>query len=653
MTVNTATADAQYQGNGATTVFAVPFYFLIDTDLFIQQFHGSTGAVQLLVLNSDYTVTGAGNLGGGSITLTVAPPTGDQVLITRNVPSVQQTAYPVNDRFPSASHEKALDRLTMVDQQINVKLGLSLQRSSRFSNNYDLAGTQKFINAPQAVNLTDIPNFQQVQGLIVGGPSALLSNATGSALIGFSATGTGATTRTLQEKLRTEFASVLDYMTDAQRADVTGRVGSLDVTTAFTNALAANINLYVPPGVYSISGALPIAKNYQVIYGGGRDATVIQSTVSNQNVFTITSGLTGWKITDMSIGRTVTGAVGGNGIHCPGSTEYSELRNLTLLKHYQGIYVSITDMAFIESVTVQQCTQDGIFMTNDVGYGPAQWKLTNVLLQLNGRDGIRVQSTDGPAGLILGTWNDVETFGNSGRGINLQGSATTGIFDFRLNQAFIGADGLAGIRFDTHGSQHRLTNAFIESVGTAFTGPTSSTSPTNTGHGVDVGASEADLTITGSFIEGCSYCGIRTESGELTVSGCQIINNGFGATVGQQSGIFSDAGSLVASGCIIGGRGGDTHQKFGITVAHDNFVITGNRLNNNATSSIFISGTPVNGVLFANTPADVIALHPNGMKIATQGFGVVVGPATGGSIGVGTLNTSGGLLKNGGAYNNP
>jgi hypothetical protein len=54
MTVNTATSTATYTGNGSTTVFPVPFYFLVNTDLQVLQKIAATGATVTLGLGTDY-----------------------------------------------------------------------------------------------------------------------------------------------------------------------------------------------------------------------------------------------------------------------------------------------------------------------------------------------------------------------------------------------------------------------------------------------------------------------------------------------------------------------------------------------------------------------------------------------------------------------
>lgn len=115
MTVSASTLRADYNGNGSTTVFAVPFYFLDNTHLKVVS--TTAGVETILTYGSAYSVTGAGNPLGGSITCTTAPANGTKISILRNIPVEQLTHYVPNDPFPAASHEAALDKLTMLVQQ--------------------------------------------------------------------------------------------------------------------------------------------------------------------------------------------------------------------------------------------------------------------------------------------------------------------------------------------------------------------------------------------------------------------------------------------------------------------------------------------------------------------------------------------------------
>ena len=119
MTVSTSTSTASYTANGSTTTFAYPFKIFADSDLAVILRNNTTGVETLQVLNSAYTVTGAGSDAGGSVVFGTAPVTGNTVFIRRSLPLTQETNFVPNDPFPAEAHEDALDKLTMLVQQIN------------------------------------------------------------------------------------------------------------------------------------------------------------------------------------------------------------------------------------------------------------------------------------------------------------------------------------------------------------------------------------------------------------------------------------------------------------------------------------------------------------------------------------------------------
>jgi hypothetical protein len=261
MTVNTATSTATYTGNGATTVFPIPFYFLANSDLQVLQKVAATGSTSTLALGTDYVLVGAGVGAGGSLTATVAPASGDTLYVARNVAAVQQTAYPANSPFPAASHEMALDRLTMLAQQTETGLALTLQKQP-LASIYDLQGNT-LINEAVAVNPADVPNLSQVQQLVAAGQSGIVpanvallsdlaSTATGkgSKLIAFIQRVAGAISRWVEDKL-SEQPSVKDF-------GATGG-GTVDDFAAFGLAQTAYpLGFIVPAGSYKIGSALSL-----------------------------------------------------------------------------------------------------------------------------------------------------------------------------------------------------------------------------------------------------------------------------------------------------------------------------------------------------------------------------------------------------------
>lgn len=125
MTVTSTTSSVQYAGNGSTTAFAVPFYFLEESHLLVV-LRSAVGVETVQVITTNYTVVGAGVLSGGTVTMLVAPATGTTLHIRRVVPATQLTDYQANDTFPAESHEQALDKLTMLVQEADYSLGRAM-----------------------------------------------------------------------------------------------------------------------------------------------------------------------------------------------------------------------------------------------------------------------------------------------------------------------------------------------------------------------------------------------------------------------------------------------------------------------------------------------------------------------------------------------
>ena len=128
MTVSSTTSKISYSGNSSTTTFVVPFYFLDNTHIKVT-LRAADGTETVKTLTTDYSVTGAGVLAGGSITMTAAPATGVTVVISRNVTQTQEIDYQTNDPFPAETHERALDKLTMEIQQLQEAINRSIKLS--------------------------------------------------------------------------------------------------------------------------------------------------------------------------------------------------------------------------------------------------------------------------------------------------------------------------------------------------------------------------------------------------------------------------------------------------------------------------------------------------------------------------------------------
>lgn len=161
MTVSTTTNSQSYAGSG-TSPFNFPYKFFADTDLIVTR-RTSAGVLTTLVLNTDYTVTGAGSESGGTVTPT-ASETGNTITVTRQLPRTQGVDYSDLGPFPAEATETALDRLIMLMQEVYERSGNGL-RIPTGGVNYD-AGSLKIENLANAVNLTDAANLANVQAAI-------------------------------------------------------------------------------------------------------------------------------------------------------------------------------------------------------------------------------------------------------------------------------------------------------------------------------------------------------------------------------------------------------------------------------------------------------------------------------------------------------
>jgi hypothetical protein len=150
MTVSTTIIKNFHNGNGSTTNFAYQFRILEDTDLLVIIRTNSTGAETTKTLSTHYTVAGAGDASGGSITFTGGntPAIGETVVIRRNVPQTQAIDYIANDPFPAETHEEGLDRSTMVAQQVAEESN----RSIKLSRTNTMTSTEFTVGATDRAN---------------------------------------------------------------------------------------------------------------------------------------------------------------------------------------------------------------------------------------------------------------------------------------------------------------------------------------------------------------------------------------------------------------------------------------------------------------------------------------------------------------------
>lgn len=144
MTVSSTTSRVTYATDGSSTAFPVSFYFLANADLVVLLVDAD-GNSETLVLTTDYTVSGAGVESGGTVTLLSAPAPGYTIVIYRDPAVTQLTDYAPNDPFPAETHERALDKLTMICQRLYERVARSFGLADS-----DTSGASVLIPTPVA-----------------------------------------------------------------------------------------------------------------------------------------------------------------------------------------------------------------------------------------------------------------------------------------------------------------------------------------------------------------------------------------------------------------------------------------------------------------------------------------------------------------------
>lgn len=131
MTVTT-TLDRQYfPADGANKNFPFNFKFFNNSQIYVSLI-SPDGTVTPKSITTDYTLSGATAIGGGTVVMNDAPPLTvppTRVFIQRIIPQTQPTSIRNQGRFFPEIHEDAFDRLTMLSQQAEATANNALQKS--------------------------------------------------------------------------------------------------------------------------------------------------------------------------------------------------------------------------------------------------------------------------------------------------------------------------------------------------------------------------------------------------------------------------------------------------------------------------------------------------------------------------------------------
>jgi hypothetical protein len=131
MTISSTTTKNSYSGNGSTTAFNYTFFIPTNTDIEVI-IRSSTGTETVRsegTGSANYSISGVGSSSGGAVTFVTAPTNTETVVLRRNTAKTQATDYVANDPFPAESHESALDKLTIISQDLQEQINRSIKLS--------------------------------------------------------------------------------------------------------------------------------------------------------------------------------------------------------------------------------------------------------------------------------------------------------------------------------------------------------------------------------------------------------------------------------------------------------------------------------------------------------------------------------------------
>lgn len=149
--INESGGRESYSGNAATVAFSFPHKFLLNADIKVVLRDDVTGIETVKVLDTDYTLTGAGLDAGGTVTMAVAPALATTLTIYRDPSRLQPLLLKEYENLPAKELEKAFDRLTILAQTALDDLNRSVKLSDGHPDNFD----------------TTLPNLLTAKSLII------------------------------------------------------------------------------------------------------------------------------------------------------------------------------------------------------------------------------------------------------------------------------------------------------------------------------------------------------------------------------------------------------------------------------------------------------------------------------------------------------
>jgi len=608
MTITSETTRVKYTCDGTTTVYAYPFKIYEDDDLLAVKTLTATGAETPLILNTDYTVSGAGVTGGGNLTLTAGSvcPSGYTMTILRNIELTQETDYVDGQAFSAESLESAIDKMGLIQQQQAEAIGRA-PKLPKTSSITDIAlpnpaashyigwnaGATHLENKTSPVALTEATQYE-VDALVTYGDGTEFTQATIEAAL--TAIGTTDKATLLLRPGTWVISSNVDW---SAYTNVTFKIvpGAVISHGAFTvnlpNLGVAFYQVFSGTGTVTLSGS--VKEVYPEWFGPNVTPGTTDMTAEIQDAVTAAGAIAPVYISEttylisgtitLGTGSTITG--GGDPSAIQNSSPnvkmlYAAAKNNILIRNIKllgaavtdgdsGIYIDGGDNIRIESVTAGGFKYWPIVVTDNA----ANVTITKcVAYGSTAQSGIAV--TTGSNKVIV---TDNISHSNYYSGIIFEDSITDGIIS--NNVVYANKTGI----YDVSNTGTIISGNSVKGAGSGTTGGIVAVTATNTlitgnsvdGHqfGIQLYKSITNVTADGNTITNSAYDGIyQSKESADTVANVTISNN------------------IVNKSCVSGGQAGITITNGTYFSLLDNVIYDTNGLPDYYTTASVISFTP-------------------------------------------------------------